>query len=177
MVGVFLAQDGLQRVNAPVNAERSVEYGYSSVGLRSIIVVAFVLKHGNIAQNSKAMGKAARNEELAVVVLRQFNGHMLPECGRAAADVDGYIEHSASHTAHQFGLSKGRTLEMQTAHYSTRGTTFIVLHKVHRSHLPLKFALRITLEKISARICKNTGFYDYYPGDGRFLHFNISRGF
>ena len=65
--GVLVGQDGAFRLYHPVNAQRLVEYGDSAVGLGTVVVVAFVLEHRGVAENSETMGKSAWNEELAVV--------------------------------------------------------------------------------------------------------------
>ena len=76
VAGVFRAQDAACRVKLPVDAERRVGNGYASVGLGSIVVVAFVLEHGRGAEHRETVGESARNEELTVIFGREFHRHM-----------------------------------------------------------------------------------------------------
>lgn len=81
-----------------------------------IEVVALILEYGCVAEYGETMSEALRDEELAVVVLCQFNGYVLAVCRTALAYVYCYIEHRTAHAAHQLALCVWRTLEMKSAH-------------------------------------------------------------
>ncbi len=102
MPQILFGQDSFRGVNQPVYSKRFILYRDSAVGFRVVIVVAFVLEHRNVAEDGKSVGESAGDEELAVIVLREFNGHVLAVGGRALADVDGYIEHTAFNATHKF---------------------------------------------------------------------------
>ena len=106
------------------------------------------------------MGEPAGNEELTVVVGREFDGDVLAERGRPAADVDGDVEHGPFDDADQFGLGVGRFLEMQAAQNAVGRTAFVVLHETDGADLVAELALRITLEEITAGVAEDTGFED-----------------
>ena len=115
---VLLAQNGVVGRYAPVDAQAAVKDADPAVGLGVIEVVALVLEHGRLAQHGKAVGEALRDEELAVVVLRQLHGHVLAVGRASLADVHRHVEHRAAHAAHQLALGVGRTLEVQAAHHA-----------------------------------------------------------
>lgn len=69
MVLIFLAEDALDCRDAPVDGKGGIVEGNAAFGLRGIVVVALIDKDCDVAEDSKAMGKAARDEEHAVVVL------------------------------------------------------------------------------------------------------------
>lgn len=62
MLGVFFAQDGLFRRNAPVNIQRIIQNADASVCFRVIKVVALVLEDGRFAQYGKTVRKTARHK-------------------------------------------------------------------------------------------------------------------
>ena len=87
------------------------------------------------------MGKAAGNEELAVVLGAEFHSDVLTVRGRAFADVYRNIEHSPLHTAHQFALAVRGALVVQPAHYAVAGHGLIILHKGGVAYFFLEFAV------------------------------------
>ena len=141
MTGVFLRKNGLFRVDTPVDAERTVGNGDATVGLGMIVVVAFVLEYGCLAQYGESVGESAGHEELQMIFLRQLHGHMAPVGRRTLADVDGNVEHPAAHAAHEFALGEGRTLEMQAAHHAARRARLVVLHEIDAAHSLVELAL------------------------------------
>ena len=116
---VLLGEYGFGNIQLPVYAERCVDYGNTSVCFGAIIVIALILEYGGIAQYSESVCKTARNEELAVVVLCQQTADVLAISGRSFADIDCHIKHRATYTSYEFGLCMGRSLEMQSTHYSS----------------------------------------------------------
>lgn len=156
MPGIFFTQDGMISRYAPVNAKAGIKDADAAVGFGVIKVVTFVLEDGFRTQDGKSVGKAAGNEELAVVVFCQFDCHMLAISGTSFADVNGHIQYSALHAAYQFALGERGTLEMQSAHDSVAGFAFIVLYKMNFSYFTVEILLRIRFEEITAVILKQT---------------------
>ena len=141
MLGVFLGEDGLVGRDAPVDAQRMVEDADASVGFGVVEGVALVLENGDIAENGKAVGETSGHEELAVVVLGQLDGHVLAVGGTALADVDGYVEHGATDTAHELALGERGALEVEPAHDTIDGAALVVLYKVDGAHLLVELTL------------------------------------
>lgn len=112
MLGILFRKQSLLCWNLPIYAKRSIKNAYASIDLRMIELIALVLEDGDVAEDGKAVGKALGDKELTMVILREFDGYVLPISGTAFADIDGDIEHSALDTTDEFGLSKRRTLEM-----------------------------------------------------------------
>ena len=90
----------------------------------SIIVVTFVLEHGRGAEHREPVGETARNEELTVILGRQFHRHMAAVGGRTLADIDCHIEHTPHHAAHKFCLCEGGDAG-NAVRASPRGWTWI----------------------------------------------------
>ena len=135
MLGVFFAQDGLFRRNAPVNIQRIIQNADASVLLPGDKVVALVLGRWpfhSIRQN-RAQNRAA--QKLAMVFFRQFHSYMLSVSRTSFADVYSHVQHGTFHAAHQFTLRVRRTLKMQSTHYSVGRHTLVVLHKIDFAHL------------------------------------------
>ena len=162
MSEVFLRKDGLLHGYLPVDAQTFVLDADTAVGLRGVEVVALVLEDGRLAQYGKAVGEAAGDEELAVVLFCQLYGDMLPVGGRAFADVDGYVEDPAADAAYQLALCIGRTLEVQPAHHAVARHALVVLYELYRAYLFVELFLRKGLEKVAPGIPKDAGLYNYY---------------
>ena len=120
MLRVLLAQYRVPGRNAPVNSKAAVKYADAPVRLGMVELVALVLEHRRLAQHGETVGEAFRDEELPVIVLGQFHGHVLPVSGRAFPDVHGHVEHLAPNAPHQLGLRERRPLEMQATHHAIR---------------------------------------------------------
>ena len=116
MVKIFFAEQGVGYGHAPVDVEAFVEQRDAGVRCGGVEIVALVFEHGDVAEHGETMGESARNEELAVVFGREFDGHMLSESGTAVADVDGYVHHTTLGAAHKFALCVGHALIVETAH-------------------------------------------------------------
>ena len=160
MLGVFFAQDGLLRRDSPVDAEALVCYGDAVVGLRMVELIAFVLEDGCLAQYGETVGEAFRNEELAVIVFREFYGDVLSVGGRAFADIDGYVEDGSPDASNELALREGRALEMQSAHHAIGGHALVVLHEVDGADFLLELSLREGFEEIPACIPEDARLYD-----------------
>ena len=104
-------------------------------------LIAFVLEYSRLGEYGKAMGKALRDKELAMVVLGEFDSDMLSERGTALADIDCHIEHGTPDAAHQLALGEGRTLEMQSAHDAIAGHAFVVLYEGDGAYLLVELPL------------------------------------
>ena len=118
------------------------------------------------------MSETARDEKLTVIVLRQFDGDMLPVSRRAFSDIHCNVQHGTFDASHQLGLCKGRALKMQSAHHAVRRHRFIILHEVNGAHLLKEFALGKTLKEISSGILEHTGFNDENALDSGFYDFH-----
>lgn len=77
MMGILVGADGLGGVEAPVDGEGGVGDGDAAVGLRMVIVVTLILEHGDVGEHREAVGETPGDEQLAVIFLRQLDGHML----------------------------------------------------------------------------------------------------
>ena len=64
MLQVFLAKYGFLNRDAPVNAKRLILDIDAAISLGMIELIALVLEDGSFGENSEAMGKATRDEEL-----------------------------------------------------------------------------------------------------------------
>lgn len=165
MLEVFVGEDGLVGGDEPVDTEALVHDADAVFCLGMVELIALVLENGGLAQHGKTVGKTSRHEELAVVLFRQLYGDMLPEGGRALADVNGYIEHGTLDAAHKLALGKGRALEVETPQDTVGGHGLVVLHKVYLTHLLVKLPLREALKEIAARITYHPRFDDDYAFD------------
>ena len=113
MVKIFFAEQGVGYGHAPVDVEAFVEQRDAGVRCGCVEIVALVFEHGDVAEHGETVGESARNEELAVVFGREFDGHMCV----------------------------GRALIVETAHDNARGARFVVLDKTDGTNFFVKFAL------------------------------------
>ena len=160
MLRVLLAQDGLLCGNSPVDAEAEVCDGDAAVGFGVVELIALVLEDGCLAQHGETMCEALRDEELPMVVFREFDGDVLPVGGRPFAYIDGYVEDGSPDTAHEFALRVGRALEVQSAHDAVLRHAFVVLHKLDGAYFLLELPLREGFEEVPAGILEYLGLYD-----------------
>ena len=107
--------------DAPVDTETAVQDADAAVGFGMVEVITLVLEHSLLAQDSEAVGEPPGDEELAMVVLAQFDGHVLPVGGAAAPDVHRHVKHPAANAAHQLALRERRSLKMKAAHHPVAG--------------------------------------------------------
>ena len=118
MVPVLFRQDDPVGRDAPVDAQVGVVPCQRALALRRVEVVALVLEDNLGSEYAEPVGKAPGNEELAMVVLRQLHGDMLPEGGGTLADVHCHVEYGTFDHPYQFALCVGRLLEMQSAQHA-----------------------------------------------------------
>ena len=135
MLRILLTQDSFFGRNPPVKTQGFIQNADTSIRFRVVEIVTFILEDGCPAQHGKSVGKALRNEELAVVVFGQFHGHVLSVSRASFADVYRYIQYATFHAAFQFALC---------------------------THLLFKFLLRERFEEIPSRILKNAWFNNYH---------------
>jgi len=101
------------------------------------------------------MRKPGRHPELAMIFLRQFGAHPLPERGGTLANVDSHVEYGAPSDPHQFALRKWRQLVVQAAQHAAPAAAVVVLDKLRFSD-GLRPGLRvIALHEKSTLIPKN----------------------
>ena len=162
------------RRDAPVDAERSVEDADAAVGFGMVEVVALVLEDRRLAQYREPVREASWDEKLAVVVLAQFDGHVLPVGGASPADVHRNVQHPAANAAHQLALGERRCLKMQAAHHPVAGLGLVVLHEVDLPHLLIELPLGEALEEVSARVLEHLRFDDKHTVYICLYHFHIS---
>ena len=116
---------------APVDGEVGVVPGDGPLGLRGVEAVALVLEDHLLAQHAEPVGETPRDEELPVVVAREFDRHVLAEGRRVSPDVHRHVQYGALYHAHQFGLRVGRLLEMQPSDDPVARPALVVLDEVH----------------------------------------------
>ena len=116
MLRVLFAQYCVFGRYLPVNTQATVKNAYAAVRFWMVELVALVLENGRLAQHGETVGEAFGNEELAMVVLGQFDRYVLAVGRAALAYVDGNVENGSLDAAHQLGLGERRALEMQAAH-------------------------------------------------------------
>lgn len=111
------------------------------------------------------MCEAARDEELTVVFAREFDGDMLSEGGRSAADVDRHVEHTPLDHADQLGLGMLAQLEVEAAHDAVRRAGFVVLDEVHDADGLFEPPPGEALEEVPAPVAEDDRFEDDDPFD------------
>ena len=126
-----------------------------------VIVVAFILKYGDVAEYSEAMCETSWNEKLVMIVFCQFNDYMLAVGWRAFANINCDIKDSTLYTADEFGLSEGWLLEMQTAHDPVGGAGFVVLYEVDFGYFLIEFLLVVAFEEVASGILEYSWLDDY----------------
>ena len=118
MLQVLFAEYCLLHRYAPIDAKAFILDVDAAICLGMIELIALVLEYSGLGENGEAMCKATRDKKLTMIVFCQFHCHMLTECRRAFADVNGYIKHCALDTAHKFALGIWHALIVQTAHHA-----------------------------------------------------------
>ena len=110
MLQILFTEYGFLNRYAPVDAKGFILDIDAAISLGMVEFITFVLEDGCLGENGEAMSKASWHEELTMIVFCQFHCHMLTECRRTLADVNGYVKHSALHAAHEFALGIGHAL-------------------------------------------------------------------
>ena len=168
---VLVRQD--HRLKRPRDADVRVIPVDVAVALRRIVVVRLVLHLDVIRQRDEAMRKAARDEELLLVLRRQLHADPLAKLRRALADVDRHIKDRPARRAQQLRLTHRIELVMQPAQRPLLSRVrLIVLHKIHRDASRLHLALRPALHEPPARIPKHLRLQHKYTLEFRFRCFH-----
>lgn len=162
MAQILFRQDGVPDVHTPVNSQSRVGYRDTTVGLRSIIIVAFILENGLVAEHCESVGETTGHKKLTVVFSGKKTGDVASVCGRPFADVEGDIQDSSADTSHKLCLGMGWTLEVEAAHHSTCGAGFVVLHKIGFADNVVKDILSVALEEIAPLVAEYRWLKDDY---------------
>ena len=113
------------------------------------------------------MSKALWDEELAMIVFRQFYSYMIAVSRGALANIYCYIEHSAFYAAYQLALGIRRTLEVQASHHAIAAHRLVVLAEVYtvsqdwRDFL-FKLSLAEALEEVATRVAEKAWLNNEY---------------
>ena len=118
MMFVFFRQDNVLVWYQPIDIQVLIVPQKSSFALGGVVVVAFILEDGCLAQDRKSVGETVWNEKQSVVVLGKLYGHVFSVCWRAFAYIYGYTTYAAFHTTHQLCLGIRRRLEMQSSYHT-----------------------------------------------------------
>lgn len=113
MLCVLITQYCTVGGNPPVYAKTIVKDAYATVSFRGIEIVALVLEDGGLAQHCKAVGEAAWDEELAVVVFCKFNGNMTAISRGPLPYVNSNVQYRTFDAPHKLALGERGTLEMK----------------------------------------------------------------
>ena len=77
MSEVFFGEEDFGLIYMPGDIQIWVLDRNATVSLRMVVVVAFILEDGYIAEDSEAVGETSWNEELTMIVFGQFYCYML----------------------------------------------------------------------------------------------------
>lgn len=80
MLHILFAQECIFSRYLPINAKGIILDADATISLRSIEVIAFILKDSCLGEYSKSMCETSWHEELTMVILCQLNSHMLTVC-------------------------------------------------------------------------------------------------
>ena len=159
MPHILFAQNGFVLRDFPVDAQTFIKDRDAVIGLRSIEIVALILKDCRFAQDRESMSESLWDEELKMILLRKLNRHVLTIRGAAFADIHRHVQHGTTNATNQFSLCERRTLEMQTTHHAVSGFAFIILDEDDLSDFFIEFPLREGFEEIAATIFEYSRFY------------------
>ena len=137
-----------------------------------VIIVAFVLEDGDIADDGETVCEASGDEELSMVIFGEFNGYVLSIGWRAFSDVNGYVKDCAFDTADKLGLSEGWALEVESTHDSVGGAGFIVLDEVDFGYFFIEFLLVVAFEEVTSCVFENSRLDDYQAFNICFYNFH-----
>ena len=118
MIDILFAQYCFIHWKPPINAQAIIHNIDTSISFWVIKFITFILEHSRFTQHSKAVSKALRDKEQAMVILSQFHCNMLPISWATLADINSHIQYSSLYTANKLALSIWRALEMKTSHNS-----------------------------------------------------------
>ena len=113
------------------------------------------------------MGKALRDEELAMIVFCQLYCHMLAIGWGSFTNIYCYIEHSTFYAAYQLALCVRWPLEVQASHYAIAAHRLVVLAEVNTvsqdwGNLFFKLSLAEALEEVATSITEEAWLYNEY---------------
>lgn len=127
---ILIRQD--HRLNRPLDANLRIIPADVAVALGRVVVVRLVLHLDVVRQRDEAMRKAARDEELLLVLSRELHADPLAELRRALADVDRHIKDRAACRTQELRLAHRIELIMQPAQRPLLSRVrLIVLHKIY----------------------------------------------
>ena len=151
--------------DSPIDTKGFIKDRDTTISLWVIEVITLVLEDCCLRKDCEAMGKALRNEELAMIVFCQFYGYMLAISRRAFSNIHCYIEHSTFYATYQLALCVRRTLEVQASHYAIATHGLVVLAEVNtmpqdRRNLIFKLSLAEALEEVATSITEEAWLYN-----------------
>ena len=118
-----------QQVQRPRNAHGRIVPGQAALELRGVVIGGLVQEVRRVAGDQKAVGKARRNPELAVVLFGQFDPDPLAEGRGGLAQIHCHVEHRAAGDPHQLALGL-LDLIVQTPQHAFARAGVVVLHEV-----------------------------------------------
>ena len=161
------------RLNRPLDADLRVVPADVAVALGRVVIVCLVLHLDIIRQRDEAMCKAARNEELLLILRRKLHADPLAELRRALADIDRYIKDRAARRAQELRLAHRIELIMQPAQRPLLSRVrLVILHKIYMDARLFHLALRPTLHEPPARIAEYLRLQHIDPLEFRFRCFH-----
>lgn len=169
---ILIRQD--HRLNRPLDADLRVVPADVAVALGRVVVVRLVLHLDVIRQRDEAMRKAARDEELLLVLRRKLHADPLAELRRALADVHRHIKDRAARRTQELRLAHRIELVMQPAQRPLLSRVrLIVLHKIYMDASLFHLALRPALHKPPTRIPKYLRLQHIDTLEFRFRNFHV----
>ena len=92
MASVLFGKNDIRWCCLPVNSQIRVIPCESPLGLRRIVIVAFVLEYHGLSQHAETMGETPGNEYLTVILSGKFHGNVPAECRRTFPYVHSHIK-------------------------------------------------------------------------------------
>src|SRR3569623_2010716 len=172
---VLLRQRGA--FDGPGDADVGVVPDEPHLGLGVIGVAALVRELHVGADDADAVGKAGRDEQLALVLRRKRHAYPLAEARRADPHVHRHVEHFAQRDADQLRLRVG-ILHVHPPQHATRRARQVVLHELAGDSPRAVPLARPGLEEISACVAEDVRLEQQHLGQrrGRRLHRCRPRG-
>ena len=174
MFRVFFREDDCFCGEAPVYVDVRVVPCDGAFALRSVVGVAFVLKHSVLRKYCESVCESFRDEKLTVVVFCEFNCNVFSVGRRAFADVDCDVEDTAFDYAYELCLGVWRFLEMKASDHAVAGPAFVVLDEAGVADLFYEFSFGEGFEEVAAAVAEDFRFQDQYAGDFGLDYVHIS---
>src|SRR5579864_9100970 len=140
-----------RRRGPPVDGERGIVPEHPEFILGMVVIAALVKELSRLRPHQKAVGKAGRDVNLALIFFREYSAHPSPEAGRPETDVHGHVEYLAAHHPAELALAVLQ-LVMKAAQCSLCRLGVVVLNENIVDPELLEAAAMIALEEKSARI-------------------------